>query len=160
MRTPQRHKSLFMRLSGHFPQRHNLLCGVIKIARRAFTDVGCSVVASFLPPGGRKTGKTGPSRPALAAQESEILIAPCLPSISELQPQLEKLQACPGSVILVAIDQPEACCNFARCTWAWLSKEERKALKSALERCRLKRSRRNRGKPSGITAFGPNCGEP
>jgi hypothetical protein len=28
--TPQRHKPLFMRLPGHFRERHILFCGVIK----------------------------------------------------------------------------------------------------------------------------------
>ena len=67
------------------------------------------------------------------------MIAPCLPSITELHPLLEKLELNPGSVILIALDQAEPCCNYARCTWAWLSKKERQTLKAALERCRERR---------------------
>ena len=62
-----------------------------------------------------------------------------LPTAEDLQPQLDRLEANPGSVILVAIEQPEVC-NFARCTVAWLSREERKTLKIALENARQKRA--------------------
>jgi len=67
------------------------------------------------------------------------MISPILPTVTELQPQLDRLEANPGSVLLIAIEQPEIC-NFARTTWALLSKEERKSLKSALERARKKRA--------------------
>ena len=63
---------------------------------------------------------------------------PKLPGPSELAPYLQKLEAHPGSIILVAIEVPEVC-SFARTTCAWLSREERKALKLALERARKKR---------------------
>jgi hypothetical protein len=46
----------------------------------------------------------------------------------------------PGSVVLIAVEQPEVC-NFARCTAAWLSREERKTLKDALERFRRNRQK-------------------
>jgi hypothetical protein len=62
------------------------------------------------------------------------------PAISELQPQLEQLEANPGSVLLLAVEMAESQCNFCRVTWAWLSKQERRTLKSALERARKKRA--------------------
>ena len=66
------------------------------------------------------------------------MINPILPTIEELRPQLDRLEANPGSVILLAIEQPEVC-NFGRCTVAWLSWEERKTLRTALENARKKR---------------------
>jgi hypothetical protein len=68
------------------------------------------------------------------------MIPPQLPGPTELGPCLEQLERHPGSVILVAIEQPEVC-NFTRCTWAWISREERIALKLALERARRKREK-------------------
>ena len=53
---------------------------------------------------------------------------------------LEKLERHPGSVVLIAIQIPEVC-NFTRTTWAWLSREERKALRCALESARKKREK-------------------
>ena len=67
------------------------------------------------------------------------MIAPLGQTPQELQPALEKLEAHPGSVILVAVESAEARCNFCRVTWAWLSREERKALRRPLEGCRRKR---------------------
>ena len=58
-----------------------------------------------------------------------------LPKVAGLQPQLDRLEANPDSVILLAIEQPEVC-NFGGVTWAWLSKVERQTLKTALERAR------------------------
>ena len=49
------------------------------------------------------------------------------------------MESHPGSVVLIAVEQPEVC-NFARCTAAWLSREERKTLKTALEKARKKRA--------------------
>ena len=66
------------------------------------------------------------------------MIPATLPSISELQPQLAKLEANSGSVVIIAIEQPEVC-KFTRTTWAWLSREERKALRSALAQARKRR---------------------
>jgi hypothetical protein len=40
------------------------------------------------------------------------MIPPSLPSADDLQPLLDKLEANPGSVILIALDQPEVC-NYA-----------------------------------------------
>jgi uncharacterized membrane protein len=68
------------------------------------------------------------------------MIPPKLPGPIELSPCLEQLQRHPGSVILVAIEQPEVC-NFTRTTWAWLSREERNALRRALEAARKKREK-------------------
>ena len=59
------------------------------------------------------------------------MIPPVFPSPTEVAPLLQKLEAAPGSVVPVAIDQPDVC-NFCRVTWAWLSREERKTLKAAL----------------------------
>ena len=63
------------------------------------------------------------------------MIPPRFPDPTELQPLLEKLEAYPGSVVLLAIEQPEVC-NFCRVTF-----DERKALRRALEVCRRKREK-------------------
>jgi hypothetical protein len=63
-----------------------------------------------------------------------------LPAPQDLAPWIEKLEAAPGSVVLIAVEQPEVC-NFARCTAAWLSREERTVLRRALERCRKQREK-------------------
>lgn len=68
------------------------------------------------------------------------MIPPKLPGPTELGPRLQQLYRHPGSVILIAIEQPEVC-NFTRTTFAWLSREERKALRTALERARKKREK-------------------
>ena len=64
-----------------------------------------------------------------------------LPNVADLQSHLDRLEANPGSVILLAIEMAEPRCNFTRCTCAWLSKAERKALRLALERARKTRAR-------------------
>jgi hypothetical protein len=71
------------------------------------------------------------------------MIPPTFPSTEQLRPVLEKLEVNPGSIILIAVEQPEVC-NFARVTWSWLSREERKALKAGLERARQKRQKRRK----------------
>ena len=63
-----------------------------------------------------------------------------LPAPHELAPWIEKLEAHPGSVVLIAVEQPEIC-NLARCTAAWLSREERTELRRALEVCRKQREK-------------------
>jgi uncharacterized membrane protein len=68
------------------------------------------------------------------------MIPPKLPGPIELGPCLDQLARHPGSVILVAIEQPEVC-NFTRTTSAWLSREERNALRRALEAARKKREK-------------------
>ena len=68
------------------------------------------------------------------------MITPKLPGPTELGPHLQKLEAHPGSIILVAIEQPEIC-NFARTTVAWLSREERIAVRRALEIAKRKREK-------------------
>ena len=70
------------------------------------------------------------------------MITPKLPGPAELAPWIEKLEAAPGSIVLVAIEVPEVC-NFARATCVWLSREERKTLKAALERFRRNRKKAN-----------------
>ena len=60
------------------------------------------------------------------------MIPPTFPSAEQLRPVLEKLEAHPGSVVLLAIEGG-AICNFCRVTVAWFSAEERKALRRALE---------------------------
>ena len=63
------------------------------------------------------------------------MIAPAWPTPQELQPALEKLEAHPGSVILVAVESAEAHCNFCRITWAWLAgKSERRCEPRCLRR--------------------------
>jgi uncharacterized membrane protein len=72
-------------------------------------------------------------------QDGGSMIFPRLPRPTELAPYLQKLEAHPGSIVLVAFEVPGTC-NYARCTAAWLSWEERKTLKAALERARRRRS--------------------
>jgi hypothetical protein len=74
------------------------------------------------------------------AKHISAMIPPKLPGPIELGPCLEKLDRHPGSVVLIAVELPEVC-NFTRCTWAWLSREERKALRRALEAARKKREK-------------------
>ena len=66
------------------------------------------------------------------------VIPTTFPSPEQLQPLLEKVESHPGSIVLLAIEQPEVC-NFCRVTVAWLSADERKALRRALEVCRRRR---------------------
>ena len=66
------------------------------------------------------------------------MIPPTLPSVCELQTQLDKLEACPGSVLLIAVELPSNQ-NFHRVTWAWISAAERKTLKRSLTTARKKR---------------------
>jgi hypothetical protein len=61
------------------------------------------------------------------------MIPPTFPSTEQLQPELEKLEAHPGSIVLLAIEPAEAHSNFCRVTVAWLSADERKALRRVLE---------------------------
>lgn len=80
------------------------------------------------------------------------MIPPTFPSNAELGPALEKLEAYPGSVILLAVEPAEARCNFCRVTWAWLSKDERRTLKIALERARKRRETSHYGHPGDSAA--------
>jgi hypothetical protein len=79
------------------------------------------------------------------------MIPPQLPGPAELGPCLDQLERHLGSVILVAIEQPEVC-NFTRCTWAWLSREERKALRRALETARKRREKSHNVDRSDLAA--------
>ena len=76
------------------------------------------------------TGNGKPFR--ITERNSEMIVN--LPNVADLQSHLDRLEANPGSVILLAIQMAEPCCNFTRCTCAWLSKAQRKALRLALER--------------------------
>jgi len=66
------------------------------------------------------------------------VIPPALPTACELQTQLDKLEASPGSVLLIAIELPSNQ-NYCRTTWAWLSAAERQTLKRSLTTARKKR---------------------
>ena len=59
------------------------------------------------------------------------MIEPQIPTAADIKEALDKLEGHRGSVVLIAIEQLEAC-NFTRTTWAWLSREERKALHRAI----------------------------
>lgn len=71
---------------------------------------------------------------------------PVLPSVEELRPQLDRLEATPGSVILIAVEKPDAQ-NFPRVTFGFFDAKERKALRAALTRCRKARE-----KSAGVSA--------
>ena len=66
------------------------------------------------------------------------MIAPTLPSADELRPHLARLEATPGSVLLIAVELPGTQ-NFCRVTCGFFDAGERKALRAALARCRKKR---------------------
>jgi len=66
------------------------------------------------------------------------MIAPTLPTLSDLQPQLDKLETLPGSVLLIAIEAPSNQ-NFHRVTTGCLNADERKALRRALSNAMRKR---------------------
>jgi hypothetical protein len=76
-----------------------------------------------------------------------------LPSIEDLQPQFDRLEANPGSVVLLAIEQP-GICNFARVTEGWFSKEERKRVQDSsrtrTQKARDKLLQRQPPSPAGI----------
>jgi hypothetical protein len=63
-----------------------------------------------------------------------------LPTPQELAPWIQKLETHSGSVVLIAVELPEVC-NFARATCASLSREERQAVRRALERCHKQRQK-------------------
>jgi hypothetical protein len=67
------------------------------------------------------------------------MIFPKLPGPTELAPYLQQLENHPGSLVLLAFEVPSTC-NFARCTAAWLSREERRTLKATLEKARKRRA--------------------
>ena len=78
-----------------------------------------------------------------------------LPTPQDLAPWIEKLEGNPGSVVLIAVEQPKVC-NFARCTAVWLSREEGKTLKAAPEKARSRRTKlMQETKP-----IDPSTGEP
>jgi len=68
------------------------------------------------------------------------------PSASELRPQLDKLNASKGSVILVAIEQDRF--GFANVTWGWFSAEERAKLRKALSKAKKKREQGSMENPA------------
>ena len=53
------------------------------------------------------------------------MIPPKLPTIADLREQLKKLEANPGSIVLIALESFETR-NDCRVTTSWLSAEERK----------------------------------
>lgn len=65
--------------------------------------------------------------------------APKLPTIEELHAQLARLEATPGSVILIAVEYPRETQNFCWATWGFFDAEERKALRAAIIQCRKRR---------------------
>ena len=67
------------------------------------------------------------------------MIPPELPTIEQLQSQLSRLEANPGSIILIAIEQPERCCNFTR-NMGMVVKRGRQSLKTGLQRTRERRA--------------------
>ena len=66
------------------------------------------------------------------------MLAPTLPTLSELQPHLDKLNAHPGSIVLIAIETLETQ-NYPRIGVAWLSAAERKDLRAGLTKARKRR---------------------
>lgn len=66
------------------------------------------------------------------------MIPPTLPSASELAPLLAKPEQHPGSVAMICLESFHARSD-CRVTVGWFTAAERRALRSALERCRQKR---------------------
>ena len=90
---------------------------------------------------GHRHGKKG----AIHKPIVPIMIFPEFPKRDALLPSLRKPKARPGSVILLAIKQPEVC-NFGTAP----CREERKTLKAALERARKKRAQSESRDGSGM----------
>ena len=67
------------------------------------------------------------------------MIAPKLPALEDLAPELEKLEIYPNSILLIAIEASPSSAD-CRVTWGWFSAAERKALRAALERARKRRA--------------------
>jgi hypothetical protein len=85
---------------------------------------------------GRYAGKASPETldplPSTQLIATRQVIAPKLPALEDLAPELEKLEIYPNSIVLIAIED-------CRVTWGWFSAAERKALRAALERARKRR---------------------
>jgi hypothetical protein len=71
------------------------------------------------------------------------VIEPKIPTVAELKPWLSRLDANPGSVVLIALESFDTR-NDCRVTIGWLSKEERQSLKAGLERARRRRQVRKK----------------
>lgn len=61
------------------------------------------------------------------------MMPPRLPLPAELRQFLDRLEANPGSVVLIAIEWPREMQNFPRVGIAWFDSEARKRLKRALQ---------------------------
>lgn len=68
------------------------------------------------------------------------MLPPVFPTPEELAPALDKLERNAGSMVLVVLEQPGeySRSNWCQTTWAWFSKEDRKALRNAVDKCRSK----------------------
>jgi len=60
------------------------------------------------------------------------MIPPRIPSTEDLQPLLDKLEANPGSMILLAIEWPRQSQNFAQVGTGWFDSDARARLRRAL----------------------------
>ena len=69
------------------------------------------------------------------------MIAPVLPTVSDLEPWISKLEQHPGSIVLLASESFQTR-NDSRVTVGWLSPEERMALRAALLRRRRNETQR------------------
>jgi hypothetical protein len=66
------------------------------------------------------------------------MTSPLVPDLEALKPWLDRLEANEGSVVLIALESFQTR-NDCRCTVGWFNADEKKALRSALIKCRKKR---------------------
>lgn len=64
---------------------------------------------------------------------------PNLPTVEQLQPEIEKLVANPDSCVIVCISWPRHAQNFANVNWSWFSQSDTASFRKAVERARKKR---------------------
>jgi hypothetical protein len=69
------------------------------------------------------------------------MTSPLVPDLEALKPWLDRLEANEGSVVLIALESFQTR-NDCRCTIGWFNADEKKALRSALIKCRKKREAR------------------
>jgi hypothetical protein len=75
-----------------------------------------------------------------AAVISQALLKLKFPSSAELEPWITRLVDHPGSMIVLAIENPREP-NGPKVSWAWLSSEEREAIRKSLLKINTRRNK-------------------
>ena len=89
----------------------------------------------------REEWRASDKNATIAGGSKRALVAAMIvnsPPLTSWHHGLKRLEAHPGSVVLIAVEQPELQLRSRR-----VSREERKALKAALEKARKKREQAN-----------------